>query len=163
MWFLFTQIWLWILISFALGWLTHWFFFCRGNHKQDAPVNENMVSNEVAPAAPIETAETLTSEPEEVTQKTPLVYAEVPQQANDLKRIKGIGKVNEKALNGLGIYTFAQIAEWSDENVEWVEHSLAFPGRVTREDWIAQAKTLAAGETTDFAKKVDDGDVEYDS
>ena len=36
-----------------------------------------------------------------------------------------------------------------------------FKGRVTRDDWVAQAKTLAAGGATEFSRKVDDGDV-YD-
>ncbi|MEO1305156.1 MAG: NADH-quinone oxidoreductase subunit NuoE [Pseudomonadota bacterium] len=64
-------------------------------------------------------------------------------EEDDLKRIKGIGPVNEKALNELGIYKFAQIAAWTPANVDWVEDFMSFPGRIEREDWIAQAKDLA--------------------
>lgn len=78
----------------------------------------------------------------------------------DLKRIKGIGPVNEKALNELGIYKFSQIAAWTPANVDWVEDFMSFPGRIEREDWIAQAKTLAEGEDTEFSKRVDAGEVE---
>jgi predicted flap endonuclease-1-like 5' DNA nuclease len=34
-----------------------------------------------------------------------------------------------------------------------------FRGRVTRDDWVAQAGLLAAGGETDFSRKVDEGDV----
>jgi len=81
-------------------------------------------------------------------------------EEDDLKRIKGIGPVNEKALNELGIYKFSQIAAWTPANVDWVEDFMSFPGRIEREDWIAQAKTLAEGEDTEFSKRVDAGEVE---
>ncbi len=81
-------------------------------------------------------------------------------EEDDLKRIKGIGPVNETALNALGFYKFSQVAAWTPVNIAWVENELSFPGRVEREDWIAQAKTLAAGEETAFSKRVDAGEVE---
>ncbi len=82
-----------------------------------------------------------------------------PAAHDDLKRIKGIGPKNEDALNELGIYTFKQIAAWTAENVDWVEDFMSFPGRIEREDWIGQAKTLAEGGETEFSKRVDAGDV----
>src|SRR5690606_7672365 len=63
--------------------------------------------------------------------------------ADKLTVIKGIGPVNEKKLNGLGIWHFDQIAAWKKKEVEWVGSYLAFPGRIEREDWVGQAKTLA--------------------
>ena len=65
-------------------------------------------------------------------------------KADDLKKIKGIGKVNEGRLNSFGIWHFDQIAGWGDEEAEWVDNFLTFPGRIGREDWIGQAKKLAA-------------------
>ena len=64
--------------------------------------------------------------------------------ADRLTRINGIGPVNERKLNGLGIWHFDQIAAWSEAEAEWVGSFLAFPGRIEREDWIGQAKALAA-------------------
>jgi predicted flap endonuclease-1-like 5' DNA nuclease len=93
----------------------------------------------------------------------PVGFDAPPSDADDSKRIKGIGSVIEKTLNELGIYQFKQIAAWNDENVSWVESSLAFPGRITRENWIEQAKTLSEGGTTEFAKRVDKGSVDYNS
>ncbi|PLX39369.1 MAG: NADH-quinone oxidoreductase subunit NuoE [Hyphomicrobiales bacterium] len=79
--------------------------------------------------------------------------------ADDLKRIKGIGKVNEGKLNDLGIFHFAQIAAWTRPEIRWVGTYLAFPGRIDREDWVNQAEALAAGGETAFSKRVDAGDV----
>jgi len=74
-------------------------------------------------------------------------------QADDLKLVKGIGPQNEERLHALGIWHFSQIAAWSLENVEWVGSYLAFPGRIEREDWVAQAAALAgaAPSATDAA------------
>lgn len=66
--------------------------------------------------------------------------------ADDLKLIKGIGKVLEDKLHGLGVFHFDQIAVWSDAEVNWVNDHLSFKGRIQREDWIAQAKVLAASD-----------------
>lgn len=57
--------------------------------------------------------------------------------------IKGIGPVNEKKLNDLGIWHFDQIAAWKKREVEWVGSYLSFPGRIEREDWVKQAKEFA--------------------
>ncbi|MEO0721357.1 MAG: NADH-quinone oxidoreductase subunit NuoE [Pseudomonadota bacterium] len=81
-------------------------------------------------------------------------------EADDLKRIKGIGPKNEDQLNVLGIHTFAQIAAWTPENVDWVEGYLSFPGRIEREAWIEQAAQLATGGETEFSRRVDAGEVE---
>ncbi len=74
---------------------------------------------------------------------------------DDLKKISGVGPQLEKKLHSLGIYTFKQISQWSEENVAWVDEYLSFKGRITREDWISQAKILADGGETEFSKKFD--------
>lgn len=65
-------------------------------------------------------------------------------KADDLKRISGVGPKLEETLNGLGIFHFDQIAQWSPETIAWVDNYLSFKGRIDREGWIAQAKVLAA-------------------
>lgn len=80
--------------------------------------------------------------------------------ADDLKRIKGIGPKMEQLCNRLGFFHFDQIASWTDQEVAWVDANLeGFRGRVTRDDWVSQAKLLAAGETTEFSQRVDKGEV----
>ena len=83
-------------------------------------------------------------------------------QADDLKRIRGIGPKLEKMCNRLGFYHFDQIASWTDEEVAWVDQNLeGFKGRVSRDNWVQQAKTLASGGETEFSARVKKGDV-YD-
>jgi len=67
---------------------------------------------------------------------------------DDLKLIKGIGEVLEGILNENGIYHFDQIANWSDEDVEWMNSNVIyFPKKIEREDWRGQAKILNSKET----------------
>ncbi|VAW03299.1 NADH-ubiquinone oxidoreductase chain E [hydrothermal vent metagenome] len=81
-------------------------------------------------------------------------------KADDLKQIKGVGPKLEQQLNEMGFYHFDQITAWSADEVAWVDANLkGFKGRVSRDNWTQQAKTLAAGGTTEFSKRVKDGDV----
>lgn len=80
--------------------------------------------------------------------------------ADDLKKIKGVGPKLEQLLHRLGFYHFDQVASWTADEVAWVDANLeGFKGRVSRDNWVDQAKTLAAGGDTEFSKKVEDGDV----
>ncbi|MBO6717474.1 MAG: ATP-binding cassette domain-containing protein [Rhizobiaceae bacterium] len=79
--------------------------------------------------------------------------------ADNLTRIGGIGPANEKKLNAVGIWHFSQIASWKKAEVEWIGSYLSFPGRIEREDWVKQAKALAAGKETAFSRRVDSGKV----
>jgi NADH-quinone oxidoreductase subunit E len=82
--------------------------------------------------------------------------------ADDLKKIKGVGPALEALLHGLGYFHFDQIAKWTAAEVAWVDENVeGFHGRVTRDDWVAQAKILAAGGETEFSTRVEKGDV-YD-
>ncbi|MEO0549576.1 MAG: NADH-quinone oxidoreductase subunit NuoE [Pseudomonadota bacterium] len=111
-------------------------------------------------AAPVKTTLIEGAKPKLKAEDKPETVEVAAGEEDDLKRIKGVGPVNEAALNELGIYKFSQIAAWTPANVDWVEDFMSFPGRIEREDWIAQAKVLAAGEETSFSKRVDAGEVE---
>lgn len=79
-------------------------------------------------------------------------------KADDLKLIKGIGPKLETLCNSLGFYHFDQIANWTAEQVAWVDENLeGFKGRVTRDTWVAQAKILAQGGETEFSRRADKG------
>jgi predicted flap endonuclease-1-like 5' DNA nuclease len=73
--------------------------------------------------------------------------------ADDLKLLKGVGPALEKTLNELGFYHFDQVAAWRKAEVEWVDSRLKFKGRIVRDEWIKQAKTLAKGGVTEFSKR----------
>lgn len=80
--------------------------------------------------------------------------------ADNLKEIKGIGPKLEVLCHSLGVYHFDQIAQWSADEVAWMDANLeGFRGRVSRDDWVAQAKVLSEGGDTDFSRRVDGGDV----
>lgn len=80
--------------------------------------------------------------------------------ADDLKQIKGVGPKMEGMLNGMGFFHFDQVAAWTGAEVAWVDANLkGFRGRVSRDNWVDQAKTLAAGGETEFSKKVEKGGV----
>lgn len=72
------------------------------------------------------------------------VYETAPDTVDDLKKISGVGPALEEKLNGFGIYTFAQIAEWSQENINTFDDLLSFKGRIERDNWIDQAKEFSA-------------------
>jgi NADH-quinone oxidoreductase subunit E len=73
--------------------------------------------------------------------------------ADDLKKIKGLGPKLEGALNELGVWHYWQIANWTPAEIAWVDTRLKFKGRIERDGWIAQAKTLAEGGETEFSKR----------
>jgi NADH-quinone oxidoreductase subunit E len=80
--------------------------------------------------------------------------------ADDLKRIKGVGVKLEALLNSMGFFHFDQIANWSGDEVAWVDQNLeGFKGRVTRDVWVAQATILAEGGETEFSNRAKKGEV----
>ncbi len=65
------------------------------------------------------------------------------QQADDLKKVKGIGPVMEKTLNQIGIYTFAQVSKMTKKEYDLLDSITgSFPGRAERDDWAGQANKL---------------------
>mgnify|MGYP001400322087 CR=1 FL=1 len=70
---------------------------------------------------------------------------EKPGQPDDLKQISGIGPKMEQVLNGLGIWTFGQIAALKPAEVVWLDDYLGFRGRISRDGWIRQAAQMQAG------------------
>ncbi|TPL74905.1 NADH-ubiquinone dehydrogenase [Mesorhizobium sp. B2-3-15] len=107
----------------------------------------DIAAREAATTAPAANAAPATSEaadvllPEDFRQPKAM---EKPTRPSDLKAISGIGPKLERVLNGLGIWTFAQIAAWSPQEIAWVDDYLSFKGRIGRDDWTAQAAALAA-------------------
>ena len=63
---------------------------------------------------------------------------------DDLTRIKGIGPKLAVLCHNLGFYHYDQIAAWTPQEVAWVDANLeGFKGRVTRDEWVRQARALA--------------------
>lgn len=134
---------------------------------EEEPENEPDVEPETEPETEPEpdvevTEETTTKEPEEPevapsngapedgAEPVPeppappkLLLSERPDEVDDLKEIKGVGKVMEGVLNDKGLYLFRQVANLTPQDVAWVNEAIdAFPGRIERDAWVAQAQTL---------------------
>jgi len=88
-----------------------------------------------APAAPAKVAE-----PPAKKKPATVDRAATP---DDLTRISGIGKKLQQALNDRGISTFSQIAGLGAADIAKLDKALGFPGRIGRENWVAQAKRLS--------------------
>ncbi|MBT8144411.1 MAG: hypothetical protein KJO55_06900 [Gammaproteobacteria bacterium] len=64
-------------------------------------------------------------------------------EPDKLQSIYGIGPKIEQQLNQLGVFHFRQIAAFTTTDVAWVEmHLRSFPGRILRDRWVEQARTL---------------------
>jgi len=69
--------------------------------------------------------------------------AEQDGDADDLRKIRGIGPAIEKTLHSLGIYRYGQIADLSELDIDRVAQKIrGFRSRIGREDWIEQARDL---------------------
>ncbi|MBW8755286.1 MAG: hypothetical protein JF595_14270 [Sphingomonadales bacterium] len=75
-------------------------------------------------------------------------------EADDLRRIKGVGPKLAALLQSLGVTSYAQIAAWTDADIDRIDAQLGtFAGRIRRDSWVEQATFLAAGDTTGFEGK----------
>ena len=74
--------------------------------------------------------------------------------ADDLLKLKGVGPKLNTLLIELGVTRYAQIAGWNDADIAAIDARLgSFKGRPVRDQWIDQAKYLAAGDVAGFEAK----------
>ena len=77
-----------------------------------------------------------------------------PGEGDDLTRIKGIGPKLRDLLATLGVTQFAQIAAWSESDIDRIDGQLGqFQGRIRRDSWVEQAKLLAAGDMAGYESR----------
>lgn len=77
-----------------------------------------------------------------------LVQDDAGAESDDLRQIKGIGPKIADSLDRLGVQRLEQIAAWTPADVARVNEQLRFKGRIEREEWISQAKSLIAARAT---------------
>jgi predicted flap endonuclease-1-like 5' DNA nuclease len=81
----------------------------------------------------------------------PAPAAEPAGEADDLRRIKGVGPKLVAILHGFGVTRYSQIAAWTDADIDAMDARLGtFAGRIRRDSWVEQAKLLAAGDQAGF-------------
>lgn len=114
---------------------------------QEAPARSKgkpKADGNAANATPLATPEA--KAPAIKVQSKPMALADARNgKADDLKIIVGIGPKLELLCHKLGFFHFDQIAAWTEAEIAWVDDNLeGFKGRVTRDQWVAQAAVLAA-------------------
>ena len=84
------------------------------------------------------------AKPKKAAKKAAPKVAAAASGGDDLKLLSGVGPALEKKLHEAGVTTFAQIASWGPAEIAEFDEKLSFKGRIERENWIEQAKELAA-------------------
>ncbi|MEM6823565.1 MAG: 50S ribosomal protein L21 [Pseudomonadota bacterium] len=101
----------------------------------------------VATAPPAKKAKPSSAPKQEEVPEAEPVAATAPQPevgGDDLKQLSGVGPALEKKLHAAGVTSFAQIAAWGEAEIAEFDEKLSFKGRIERENWVEQAKALAA-------------------
>ncbi|EBA08728.1 hypothetical protein SSE37_03760 [Sagittula stellata E-37] len=90
-----------------------------------------------------ETVEAADDMAEEIVGVAPAFLSAPEGEADDLTTLMGVGPKLAVTLNEAGIYHFSQIAEWTEDNVAWVDANIAgVRGRAAKNGWVAQAADL---------------------
>lgn len=157
--YLFFQTWAWIVSAFVIGIFVGWWLCgrcnCVGNKQKQSNKADSKVAKSVVEAkstdSKVVTKQLRSVKKNELKEVNklwqPAGLKSKPKGADDLKRISGVGPVIEKKLHKLGIYQFQQIADFSAENITWVDKHMSFRGRIKREKWVSQAKQLLTQKT----------------
>jgi predicted flap endonuclease-1-like 5' DNA nuclease len=73
----------------------------------------------------------------------------VEATADDLTKLSGIGPTLASKLSDLGVRTFADIASWTQDDLDHYDKQLKLLGRAARDKWVDQAKQFKeAGDAT---------------
>lgn len=166
MFYLMIQTAILMLIAMLIGGALVWYFCCRRRaqdkvgQRPNGDSQSSTSTSAYAAAAPVAAAP-VASEPEE-EEVTPAAAPVVEASSNasdsgivelsitatadekdDLQRIYGIGPKLEKLLNSMGVYTFEQIANFTEQDIARVDARLeAFKGRIVRDNWMKSAREL---------------------
>lgn len=160
--------WIFLVLALVVGLLVAWWIFGPtrrtrveiSRRDEDAPAKRNQALIDTPPAAapeiPPPTPMGLAGVGEAVQASAEGVPVVPPPTgtADDLTRIKGLGPKLAETLRGLGIVSFSQIAAWDEADIDQIDAQLGrFQGRIRRDDWPAQARLLAAGDTAGYEAK----------
>ncbi|CDO35610.1 hypothetical protein [Novosphingobium sp. KN65.2] len=75
-------------------------------------------------------------------------------EADDLRKIKGLGPKMATLLTSLGVTRYEQIAGWTDADLDELDTKLgSFAGRPRRDNWVEQAKLLSSGDSAAYEAK----------
>ena len=139
-----------IVAALVLGLAVAWYVFNASRKTRITGTSRDVLDEGAAPAernkALIDSAPAATPmQPAAGDPATPAA------SGDDLTRIKGLGPKLSTTLHGAGVTSFAQIAAWSDADIDRIDAQLGrFKGRIRRDDWVEQAKLLSGGDTAAY-------------
>jgi predicted flap endonuclease-1-like 5' DNA nuclease len=158
----FEQYWVLIVLGVAVALVALWWLIGSSSSRSPEATTRDGVEQEISPvitgpaATPADVpppvdAIAVAPEPEALVQPAPSVPA---GPADELTRMKGVGPKVASMLSAMGITRYDQIAAWSDDDVTRIDAQLGtFKGRITRDQWVEQARLLAAGDRAGFEAK----------
>lgn len=125
---------------------------------EERPAPEARAVEALAPepshAMPVSPAVTAPPETPPAAPEPPAPQPAAPEPTDtpdDLLKLKGIGPKLNLRLIELGVTRYAQIAAWSEADVAAIDAKLgAFKGRPVRDQWVDQARYLAAGDIAGY-------------
>lgn len=176
MWQFFIDIFFWLLLAMLVGLFVGWLIWGRREHADCSAIAAELrtcqadldtcrkrcealqIPASAAATQPSGAADSPPDAPDSEasgSDQTGFRFLSEPEgRADNLKRIRGIGPVLEKTLNDLGIFHFWQVARFDKDTIDRIDQlSFRGAGRTERENWVGQAKQLAAGEDTDFSHR----------
>jgi len=153
--------WLLILAALVIGLLVAWWIFVVSRRTrvqledrdevEGAPAKRNQALIDAPPAARKD-ADLPPPSPVQAAVAQPM--AAPASGGDDLTRIKGVGPKLVALLAEMGVHSFADIAAWSDADIDRVDARLGrFQGRIRRDNWVEQAKMLQAGDLAAYEAK----------
>lgn len=97
-----------------------------------------------APKPPTRAKREAAKVPDQLAAAPNTTKSATPPPTDDLTKIKGIGPKLAAELAAAGITQFAQIACWTERDIDLFEAKTgAMPGRISRDNWVKQAKTFS--------------------
>lgn len=163
--------WLLILIVLALALSIAWYVFHAARRTRVTGQSRDVLDEGAAPAArnqalidaPPATAG-LASPPtappdragvgEAVEAAAAPLRVEPADSGEAITRLKGVGPRLAAQLGDLGVTSIAQIAAWTEADIERIDAQLGrFQGRIRRDSWVEQARLLIAGDEQGFAAR----------
>ena len=167
--------WLLVVIALVIGIAVAWFVFVGSRRTRvdsdrsdvldeghgPAARNQALIDAptavEAAPSPPIEDTAAEHPTPAPAAPAEPAIQATAPatpEDGDDLTRIKGLGPKLVQLLAGLGVTRFAQIAAWDEAEIDRIDSQLGrFEGRIRRDDWVTQARLLAADDRSGYEER----------
>lgn len=147
-----------LLAALLIGLLVAWWIYFGRRRTRVTGERRDVLDEGADPAARnqtlIDSAPAAASAAQLISVPDPVPASALADGVDDLTRIKGVGPKLRALLASLGVTRFEQIAGWDDADIDRIDPQLGqFQGRIRRDNWIEQAKLLAAGDTAGYESR----------